>query len=113
MQTGQVFVSHTSDMARIPAGRSFVQAAVDGVGRAGLAAVDMRYFAARDGQPAEYCRARVAQCEVYVAVVGFRYGSLVPGEEVSYTEMEFRAASSAGLPRLVPTGRWPTGSGSG
>jgi tetratricopeptide (TPR) repeat protein len=101
MQTGQVFVSHTSDMARIPAGRSFVQAAVDGVGRAGLAAVDMRYFAARDGQPTEYCRARVAQCEVYVAVVGFRYGSLVPGEEVSYTEMEFRAASSAGLPRLV------------
>ena len=101
MQTGQVFLSHTSDMARFPAGRSFVQAAVDGVGRAGLAAVDMRYFAARDGRPAEYCRARVAQCEVYVAVVGFRYGSLVPGEEVSYTEMEFQAASRAGLPRLV------------
>ena len=45
--TNQVFVSHTSDMARFPAGRSFVQAALDGIGRAGMAAVDMRYFPAR------------------------------------------------------------------
>jgi hypothetical protein len=101
MQTGQVFVSHTSDMARFPAGRSFVQAALDGVARAGMASVDMRYFAARDGRPADYCRRRVGECEVYVAVVGFRYGSLVPGEAVSYTELEFLAASDAGVPRLV------------
>ena len=101
MRTGQVFVSHTADMARFPEGRSFVQAALDGVGRAGLAAVDMRYFPAREGTPAEYCRARVAGCEVYLAVVGFRYGSLIPGAGMSYTEMEFEAATGAGLPRLV------------
>jgi hypothetical protein len=101
MKTGQVFVSHTSDMARIPEGRPFVQAALDGVARAGMAPVDMRYFAARDGRPADYCRRRVSECEVYAAVIGFRYGSLVPGEAVSYTELEFQAASDAGLPRLV------------
>jgi tetratricopeptide (TPR) repeat protein len=101
MKTGQVFVSHTSDMAQFPAGRSFVQAALDAVGRAGLAPVDMRYFAARDGRPAEYCRARVRSCEIYVAVVGFQYGSLVPGAAVSYTELEFEAAGRAGVPRLV------------
>jgi hypothetical protein len=66
-----------------------------------MAPVDMRYFAARDGRPAEYCRRRVSECEVYAAVIGFRYGSLVPGEAVSYTELEFQAASDAGLPRLV------------
>src|SRR5262249_41929868 len=101
MQRGQVFVSHTSDMARFPAGRSFVQAAIDAVVRAGLALVDMRYFAAREGQPADYCQQRVRDCDSYIAVVGFRYGSLVPGETVSYTELEFTEATIAGLPRLV------------
>lgn len=101
MRTGQVFVSHTSDMARFPEHRPFVQAALDAVGRAGMAAVDMRHFAARDGNPAEYCRQRVRDCEIYVAVIGFQYGSVVPGEDISYTELEFREASLAGLPRLV------------
>src|SRR5215472_4138863 len=88
-------------MAVFPEGRSFVRAALDGVVRAGMAPVDMGYFAARDEQPADYCRERVRQCEVYLAVVGFRYGSIVPGEAVSYTELEFTEAGAAGLPRLV------------
>ena len=99
--TSQVFVSHTSDMDLFPAGRSFVQAVLDGIGRAGLAAVDMRHFAAREGAPVEYCRQRVRECEFYVAVIGFRYGSLVPGTELSYTEAEFQEASAAGKLRLV------------
>src|ERR1700678_1807728 len=96
-----LFISHASDMAVFPDGRSFVRAALDGVVRAGMAPVDMEYFAARDGQPAEYCRDRVRRCEVYLAVVGFRYGSVVPGEAISYTELEFAEAGAAGLPRLV------------
>jgi transcriptional regulator with XRE-family HTH domain len=101
MKTSQVFVSHTSDMAAYPLGRSFAQAAIDAVGRAGMASVDMRYFSARDGTPADYCRQRVRECEVYVAVVGFQYGSLVPHEAVSYTELEFHTATAVGIPRLV------------
>jgi tetratricopeptide (TPR) repeat protein len=101
MKTGQVFISHTSDMAAIPPGRSFVQAALDAVGRAGMAPIDMRYFAAREGRPADYCRQRVRGCDIYVAVIGFRYGSMVPGEAVSYTELEFEEATAAGLSRLV------------
>lgn len=101
MTTSQVFVSRTSDMDRFPDDRSFVDATLDATRRAGLAAVDMGYFAAREGQPAAYCRQRVRDCEIYVAVVGFRYGSLVPAEEVSYTELEFIEATVAGKPRLV------------
>ena len=58
-------------------------------------------FAARDGQPADYCQQRVRDCEIYLAVVGFRYGSLVPGEDVSYIELEFLEATVVGRPRLV------------
>jgi hypothetical protein len=101
MRTGQVFVSHTSDMAQFPGSRSFVQAALDAVGRARMVPVDMRYFAARDGSPADYCRQRVQECEIFVTLVGFRYGALVPGETFSYTELEFQAATDAGLSRLV------------
>jgi hypothetical protein len=77
------------------------QAVLDAVGRAGMAPVDMRYFAAREGKPADYCRLRVRPCEIYVAVIGLGYGSMVPGEVVSYTELEFDEATTAGLPRLV------------
>jgi tetratricopeptide (TPR) repeat protein len=101
MQTGRVFVSHTSDAAQSPAGRSFVQAALDAVVRAGLVPVDMRYFAAGDRKPADYCRQRVRGCDAYIGVVGFQYGSIVPGTAVSYTELEFAEAGAAGLPRLV------------
>jgi len=100
---GQVFVSHTSDMAAYPPTRSFVQAAVDAVLKGGLRPVDMAQFAARGDPPADYCRSQVRACDIYVAVVGFRYGTPVPGQAdgVSYTELEFRTATEVGIPRLV------------
>lgn len=93
MSAPVIFLSHTSRLARLPAGRSYVRAAIDGALRAGFASSDMCFFPADDRPAAEVCVRRVRECSVYVGLLGLDYGSPVPERpEVSYTELEFLTA---------------------
>jgi WD40 repeat protein len=98
----RVFLSHTSELSTYPAERSFVAAAKAAVERARHAPVEMKDFGAHAVSADLYCIEQVRSCQVYVGLIGFRYGS--PTQEwpdLSYTELEFETATAAGLPRLV------------
>ncbi len=99
----RVFLSHTSELRNFPAGgKSYVAEAERAISAAGHVIVDMADFPAANEPAAQVCAERVAGCDVYVGVLGTRYGSPVRDKrEVSYTELEFDTATAAGLPRLV------------
>ena len=98
----RVFISHTSELREYPEGQSYVAAVERAVSAVGHVIVDMADFPATDQPAAQVCVDRVRGCDVYVGVLGIRYGSPVRDKpEVSYTELEFDTATAAGLPRLV------------
>jgi tetratricopeptide (TPR) repeat protein len=99
----RVFVSHTSELRNFPAGaKSYIAETERAISAAGHVVADMADFPAADQPAAELCASRVRGCDVYVGVLGTRYGSPVGDKpEVSYTELEFDTATAAGLPRLV------------
>jgi hypothetical protein len=97
-----VFVSHTSELRNFPKGMSYVAAAERAISAAGHVVVDMADFPAAGQAPARVCAGRVRGCDVYVGVLGTRYGSPVRDRHgVSYTELEFDTAAEASLDRLV------------
>ncbi|XBB68212.1 DUF4062 domain-containing protein [Nocardioides sp. WV_118_6] len=51
-----------------------------------------RQFPPQRASPEQVCRDFVHTCDVVVVLVGYRYGTLLPDRDVSYTELEFDTA---------------------
>ncbi|MBI5303440.1 MAG: HEAT repeat domain-containing protein [Chloroflexi bacterium] len=66
-----------------------------------LHCVRMEDFGARAVMADEFCRAKVAECEVFVGIVGHYFGSSPKGSDKSYTQQEYDAAVETNKPRLM------------
>jgi Domain of unknown function (DUF4062) len=96
-----VFLSHTTELRQFPGPVSFVAAAESAVTRARLSVSDYAYLAPGDRKPADSCQLAVREADIYVGIIGFRYGSVTRDAGPSYTELEFATATALRLPRLV------------
>jgi tetratricopeptide (TPR) repeat protein len=97
MQNRTVFLSSTAkDLQEY---REAAYKAIEGLD--GYHCVRMENFGARDQEADEFCAAKVAECDLFVGIVGHLYGSCPKGSETSYTEMEYNAAVDASKPRLI------------
>lgn len=77
------------------------QAAARAIRRLGYYCEEMETFGASVDPPIEVCLSRVAACDIYVGILGHFYGSSPPGEDRSFTEIEFDAAAQAHKPCLL------------
>jgi len=76
-------------------------AILDAIQRLQLIHDSMEFFGARPERPIETCLAEVRKSNIMVVIVGRKYGSIVPGQGISYSEAEYREAQRLALPCLV------------
>lgn len=69
--------------------------------KSGLTFLGMEHFAAQDAPPLETCLQEVDEADVYLGVVGNTYGSSPPGDDLSYTELEYMRARDRGIPCII------------
>jgi hypothetical protein len=92
----RVFVSSTS--VDLTTHRAAVRQAIE---RLDQHPVVMEDFGARDGDATRISTEAVAEADVFVLLVAWRYGYVPAGETSSVTHLEYEQAKVVGLPRLV------------
>jgi hypothetical protein len=103
----RVFVSSTfRDL------QEYRRAVRQAVRQLGAEDVTMEYFGARDARPKQECVRLISEeSDLFVGIYAHRFGFIPVGDQVSISESEYEAATSAGLPRLIylvdPGIKWP------
>jgi hypothetical protein len=92
-----VFVSSTyTDLVKYRAGVK------DAVARCDMFFRGMEHFGAHgDGTPPAVIREQVQKADVYLGIIGVRYGSIDPATGLSMTELEYRTAETCKKPMLL------------
>jgi len=63
--------------------------------------VRMEDFLARSSPVDEFCREMAAKCDLFIGIIGHRFGAGPKGSKESFTHREYRKAVEAGKPRLL------------
>ncbi len=97
----RVFISHTSEFADFPENGSFVEAAMQAVVDCGHVPVEMRSFVLGSTPTADICERAVCSADIYLGILGHRYGSRLLDRDISYTEFEYQCAVFNRIPKLM------------
>jgi hypothetical protein len=71
--------------------------AINAILEAGHIPVALELYSPQDKSNGVVIERTIRKCQVFLLILGHRYGSIVPGSEVSYTELEFQLATKHGL----------------
>jgi hypothetical protein len=92
----QVFVSSTYNDLKEERGRVF-----EAILAMEHIPVGMEYFGSRNRSSVEVIQNFLDQCDFQVTIIGTKYGSLISGTQVSFTEMEYDYANANKIPQLT------------
>ena len=92
----QVFISSTYKDLKIAR-----QKVVDTILAMGHFPVGMEMFGARDEEQWKIIEKTIDQSDYYIVIIGKCFGTQVPGDNISYTQKEFRYAKEKGIPILA------------
>jgi hypothetical protein len=67
----------------------------------GYKSIRMEDFGAKNDAPLSVCHAKLNECEIFVGIVGHRYGSIAQETEKSFSESEYDAAVAWGKVMLM------------
>jgi tetratricopeptide (TPR) repeat protein len=96
LQRLNVFLSST--VVDLPTHR---KEAMDAIWRAGMYPLAMERDTASSADAIRYSRTLADQADIYIGIIGFRYGKLRGPEHLSITEMEYRWALNRRLPVFI------------
>jgi Domain of unknown function (DUF4062)/inactive STAND len=77
------------------------QTAIETVREFGHHVVAMEGYSAATMPSLDKCQRDVAECEAYIGIVGWCYGSIPEGQTKSFTHLEYEEATKKELPRLI------------
>ena len=73
------------------------KAAIEVIVNAQHIPVALERFSAANESDLEVIKRAIAESQIYILILGHRYGEIVPGTDISYTELEYEIAEQNGL----------------